>query len=49
MTERGEYQLAKDYAERARSIYEKTNGPDNVEIGKVTLGIEGYFAVCQRH
>jgi len=25
------------YAERARSIYEKTNGPDNVEIGKVTL------------
>ena len=25
------------YAEQAQSIYEKTNGPDNVEIGKVTL------------
>ncbi|MGE5606589.1 MAG: tetratricopeptide repeat protein, partial [Bacteroidota bacterium] len=37
LTERGEYLFGRNYAEQALSIYEKTNGPDNVEIGKVML------------
>ncbi len=35
MTERGEYQLAEKYAEQALAIFQKTNGPNNVELGNV--------------